>query len=539
MGKGEKPHKRKHTTQPKRVRKHRREEPPPMEKKSRRPRGGGNGWKVRKQPDQVGPDPKLDRASTPKAYLHYPKGVFDKTAPTFFQPSKIRKSNANKMMIENARYLTPDEERSIGNVMEKQDNLIQHLKGEYHAQATGKYAEWEAKKREMEREYKESQTGYTEEQKMQFHRSFVHQLGVEGEKLQRDTDRRIKYGDQEAAVAKSIDAVGGIMLENYNSRLAQSIKNGTPIEQGHYAIVIGPEGVHDMSEEQARDQMAQDAARREAFLKRDLDTEDYPGKNARLEEDEDFEGTGRHWFTGWRSDASKGWKSQYKELRAKYGEIDAQKQMAERIKQYYMPWQEEAQGDSPMRAILDVALPEVIKKRLPAGLKDNPDGGASPYSLAVLKEDWAKVAQFHPNPDWNLKGRLPVEELTARNYPKISEMAEALAIANARRVKVLVEHDDLKVRQAHDRVTAKKGSIVPKSLVEQQEQARAAASAANTVPGVIDRVIDGSVKIIQTDTRHLLRIKMESKFLMLLQTDRKRKLVRQRRMLIDRNWQTG
>jgi hypothetical protein len=157
----------------------------------------------RKQKDQVGPYPKYPKAPNPGIGIRIPPGLFSQTPATQFIPKDVRKSNANKLMIESARYTTPDEEKGIEGFAEKQKGLVEHLKQEAHAQAVGKYADWAMKKKTMMSDLETEASKFGEHGKVSLMNGVTRQLKEMGEKLKEEDAWQEQYGASTARLHRT------------------------------------------------------------------------------------------------------------------------------------------------------------------------------------------------------------------------------------------------------------------------------------------------------------------------------------------------
>jgi hypothetical protein len=206
----------------------------------RRARGG------EKQKDQVGPDPKMKKAPNPGIGLKMPAGLFSGTPATQFIPSDVRKSNANKLMIESERYLTPSEERSIGDFALKQKTLVEHLKEEAHMQAIGKHAEWETKKASFQEDMNKAISNFGLSGQIALMNQVKRQLSAMSDEMKEDDRLRDDFGTTYHNYRKQMFDFNDDIVRSVTNHHKREMENPSGNPYAPFILSLGVNGISRM-----------------------------------------------------------------------------------------------------------------------------------------------------------------------------------------------------------------------------------------------------------------------------------------------------
>jgi hypothetical protein len=170
--------------------------------------------------------------------------MFSSKAPLMFQPSSIRKSNANKLMIENARYLTPEQEKGVEDFPVKQKALIEHMKNEAQAQAAGKHLEWIQDRDKQIEDMAKAADKFGTHGRIVIMRQIQKDMERKSEDMTDDQILREKYGDQYHAMQRAAQKFTHVAIDGMEERYAKHIQSGKTDSGGMpLTMRIGPGGV--------------------------------------------------------------------------------------------------------------------------------------------------------------------------------------------------------------------------------------------------------------------------------------------------------
>jgi hypothetical protein len=170
--------------------------------------------------------------------------MFSSKAPLMFQPSSVRKSNANKLMIENARYLTPDQEKGLEDFPVKQKALMEHMVGEAQAQAAGRHIEWLQERDRQIEDMAKAADKYGTHGRIVIMKQIQKDMERKSEDMIEDQALRERYGDQYHAMQMASQKFSQATMEGMERRYMMDVKNGkTNSDSQAITMRIGPGGV--------------------------------------------------------------------------------------------------------------------------------------------------------------------------------------------------------------------------------------------------------------------------------------------------------
>jgi hypothetical protein len=129
-------------------------------------------------------------------------------------------------MIENARYLTPDQEKGIEGFAEKQKVLMEHLMEEAQAEAMGKHLEWANQTKDMIKSMSDMAETFGTHGKIVVMRQMEKDMQRKQAELAEAQELREKYGDQYQNVQNTVKRFAYQAIDGMNSEYASHIKSG-------------------------------------------------------------------------------------------------------------------------------------------------------------------------------------------------------------------------------------------------------------------------------------------------------------------------
>jgi hypothetical protein len=170
---------------------------------------GGHHRRHAVQQSQVGPYPTKDRIpNNPKNSWKLPKGIFERTAATRFQPSLARIDNPAKVLLELEHFMTPPELQNVEGVLAKRNELVKHLRTEIHAQATGKHGQWIIDRDRLIEERNKLEKDLTPAQIAQIDKLTIHKMHEDNANAEQFVDDQIKHGEMAGAVRRMKSDLG-------------------------------------------------------------------------------------------------------------------------------------------------------------------------------------------------------------------------------------------------------------------------------------------------------------------------------------------
>jgi hypothetical protein len=306
-------------------------------------------------------------------------------------------------MIEAQRYLTPEEEKEIEGLPEKQRNLMEHLKQEAHAQAVGKHLEWAQSRDDMIKGVLDVADKFGTHGRIAVMRQMQADLKRKTEQMDEDQTLREKYGDTYDDTMKAANKFTQSTLAGIEQHYVRAVAAGkTDIGDAPITVRLGPGtldsfDLHGVKNMQELGDYAPDVLANIDLDEVMPDPEEFEGDRIRVDMSLPEEKRAKK--------AKEGWIGRYVEERKKFSEPDADDYLEQKFAEHM----------------------EI----------DNRDA-------TWMRDRLGRVAKYHPE----LKGKSP-EELAKIPEDQLSRL---VATSDARRIKQIVVKRDLKERQAEVRL---------------------------------------------------------------------------------------
>jgi hypothetical protein len=308
-------------------------------RRTKQSKGKGKKWKKTKEPEfgekkhhhhrrhkknygktesQVAPDKKVEVAPMP-----YAQGMSDRfrnASGTLFVPnSQTRKGNANKLFIESARYLTPDQEKQVKDLDVKRKNYVDHMAKEQEALGKGEYGTWLATRDFQRKTFMDAIDQLGMEESMAYMDGYKRITDARRHQVEKHAAMREQYGEATTAMIESenhlMESLRPLTMKHVTDHLAShgNMRGFEPLR-----LEITPHGVYDITTRHELDEIASNFESMKKFMEVDLAKEQKP--IPRFDEDKKLS------YGFWMGGNYNGWNKQYKE-RLEENENDSHKSL--------------------------------------------------------------------------------------------------------------------------------------------------------------------------------------------------------------------